>query len=210
MTFGHYGKKEGWMSTKYVVKQPTLCMVVGVPASGKSLLARGLALELLNGAYISKDLIQSPFTKERLTGRAYSMIRGPTFHILVSFADIQLGLHKIPIIDAPFSINHWRRDEYSDWTSPFRGVGGKHNARLAIARCVPPSVRGLKRRIQSRGFEWDVWKLENWDEFLNREPIDFPIPHGDVCEVVTDRPVEKLVEDILTNYLKASPHKLHL
>ncbi|NIO19610.1 MAG: AAA family ATPase [Candidatus Aenigmarchaeota archaeon] len=198
------------MPTKYIVEQPTLCMVVGVPASGKSLLARGLSQELLNGTYISKDLIQSPFTKERLTGNIYSMIRGPTFHILVSYADIQLGLHKIPIIDAPFSINHWRRDEYSDWISPFRGVAEKHNARLAVVRCVPPSARELKRRIERREYKWDGWKLENWDEFLKREPINFPIPHGDVYEVVTDRPVEKLVEDVLNGYLRASLHELHL
>lgn len=198
------------MSTEYIIQQSTLCMVVGVPASGKSLLARGFAQELLGGSYISKDLIQSSFTKKRLTGKIYSMIRGPTFQILVSYADTQLGLHKIPIIDAPFSINHWRRDEHSDWISPFRGVAEKHSARLAIVRCIPPSVRELKRRIQRRGFEWDEWKLKNWDEFLNREPIDFPIPHGDVYEVVTDRPIGKLVEDILTNYLRASPHELHL
>jgi predicted kinase len=198
------------MSAEYIIQQSTLCMVVGVPASGKSLLARGLAQELLGGSYISKDLIQSSFTKKRLTGEIYSMIRGPTFQILVSYADTQLGLHKIPIIDAPFSINHWRRDEHSDWISPFRGVAEKHSARLAIVRCIPPSVRELKRRIQRRGFEWDEWKLKNWDEFLNREPIDFPIPHGDVYEVVTDRPIGKLVEDILTNYLRASPHELHL
>jgi predicted kinase len=204
------GKEGVWMSTKYVAQQPTLCMVVGVPASGKSLLARGLAQELLNGTYISKDLIQSAFTKERLTGETYSMIRGPTFQILVRYADIQLCLHKIPLIDAPFSINHWRQDEYSDWIFPFRDVAGEHHARLAIVRCIPPSVGELKRRIQKRGFEWDAWKLERWDEFLSREPIDFPIPHGDVHEVVTDRPVGKIVKDILINYLRASPHELHL
>ena len=165
----------------YVIKQPILCMVVGVPASGKSLLAQELAKKLMNGTYISKDLIQSPFTrKQRVSGEIYSMIQGPTFEILLSFADVQLNLGKIPIIDAPFSINYWRDDKYSDWISSFRGIAKKYNARLAIVRCIPPSVDALKRRIQKRAYEWDIWKLENWDEFLKREPINFPISHDDL------------------------------
>lgn len=195
---------------KYIIQRPTLCMVVGVPASGKSLLARRLAQELLNASYISKDLIQSPFTtKERVTGEIYSLIQGPTFNILVGFADVQLILDKIPVIDAPFSINYWRKDEYSDWVSPFREVAEKHKARLAIVRCIPPSASELRRRIEERGYEWDEWKLKNWDEFLKREPMDFPIPHDDLYEVVTNRPVEDIIGDILTHYLKANPCDFH-
>lgn len=198
------------MLTNYIVQEPTLCIVVGVPASGKSSLAQRLAQEMINGAYLSKDLIQSPFTRtERVTGEIYSMIQGPTFNILVSYADIQLSLGKIPIINAPFSINYWREDKYSDWISPFRGVAEKHNARLAIIRCIPPSVDELRKRVQERGYEWDVWKLENWDEFLKREPINFPILHDDVCEAVSDRPIKDIAADILINYLKACPHDLH-
>jgi predicted kinase len=199
------------MSRNYIIHQPTLCMVIGVPASGKSLLARGLAQELINGAYISKDLIQSSFTqKERVTGEIYSMIQGPTFNILVGYADLQLSLGKIPIVDAPFSINYWREDEYSNWEHPFKDVAEKYNARLAIVRCVPPSEQELRTRIEKRGYSWDKWKLDHWDEFLKQEPVNFPIDHDDVYEAVTDRPIEFIVKDILTDYLRASPHDLHL
>jgi hypothetical protein len=79
-------------------------MVVGVPASGKTLLAEKLTEKIIYASYISKDLIQSSFTKERITGQIYAMIQKPTFELLVSFADKQLCLNKIPIMDAPFSI----------------------------------------------------------------------------------------------------------
>ncbi len=190
------------MSQGYFIERPLLCMVVGVPASGKSLLALEVCRMTVNAAYISKDLIQSAFTEEeRVTGETYSMIRRPTFDILVGFADVQLSLGKVPVVDAPFSINHWRKDELSDWVSPFRRVAGAHSARLAIIRCLPPGEDELRRRIESRGFLWDSWKLEHFSEFLQREPLRFPIDHDDVFEIVSDAPAEEMAINILADYL---------
>jgi predicted kinase len=193
------------VNNKYLFDQPILCMVVGIPASGKTTIARELAGIIVNSAYLSKDLIQSPFThQERVSGEIYSQIQGPTFNILVNFADTQLSLGKIPIIDAPFSINYWRKDRYSDWVPPFRETAGKYDTRLAIIRCVPPDVKELKRRIKERKYQWDRWKLNHWEDFLEREPILFPIAHDDVYQVVTDQPVDMIIKDVLNNYIKVN------
>ncbi len=183
-------------------------MLVGVPASGKTWLAKDLADKIINSAYISKDLIQTPFTdSERVSGSIYSMIQGPTFRILVDFADVQLSLGKTPIIDAPFSINHWRNDEYRDWVSAFRGVAKRYGARLAIVRCVPPNADILKARIEARWKRkeapWDRWKLDHWSEFLEQEPIDFPILHDDIFEFISDERVKQRAEEILIYHLHA-------
>jgi len=196
------------MQPAYIIEGPTLCMVVGVPSSGKSSLAERLAKGLVNGSYISKDLIQSAFTKtERVTGETYSMVQGPAFEILVSYADVQLSLGKTPIIDAPFSINHWRNDEYSDWVSPFRRVAEKHKAKLKIVRCLPPSEEELRRRIEESKHLWDKWKIDNWNDFLEREPVNFPIDH-DHYEIKSYKPVEKMAAEVLVDYLEAKPHGL--
>jgi len=192
----------------YILNKPVLCLVVGVPASGKTQLAKELARNIVNSAYLSKDLIQTPFTdSERITGKTYSRIRGPAFQILTDFALVQLGLGKIPIIDAPFSINHWRRDKYSDWVSAFKKAAAQYKARLAIVRCVPPNEGILKKRIKERlkrkESKWDQWKLDHWPEFLKREPADFPIPHNDVHEFVSDEHFKTRVKDVLWNYLGA-------
>ena len=188
-------------------------MVVGVPSSGKSVLAKELARELINASYISKDLVQTPFTGKERVGDTYSFIQGPTFNILCSFADTQLSHDKIPIIDAPFSINHRRDDAYRDWIPPFRDVAKNNDARLAIIRCVPPSEEELRRRIEKRVEEgthpWDQGKLSNWDTFLEQEPIYFPIDHDDVREVVSDKLVKDIVTTVLIDYLRAS-HYLYL
>ena len=177
--------------------------MVGVPASGKTSVAQALVRAVRDSSYISKDLIQSCFTTtERVTGERYSMIQGPTFDILVSFAGAQLVLGKHPVVDAPFSVNKWRRDRYSDWVPPFSRVAKEHGARLVIVRCRPPDIAELRKRIEQRRYEWDKWKLEHWDEFLKREPVDFLIDHDDVLEVVTDRPPDQIVEDVLVKYLK--------
>ena len=187
----------------YILEKPTLCMIVGVPASGKTMLALQLAKQLVNSAYLSKDSIQSAFTgRERVDGEIYSLIQGPTFHILVEFCAVQLQLGKHPIIDAPFSINHWRNDDFSNWTSKFKKVANEGDARLTVVRCLPPSLDELKNRIQQRSYKWDKWKLNHWKQFLEREPVDFPIQHDDVLEIISNQPVENLVMQICLQYLR--------
>ena len=186
----------------YKLQRPTLCMIVGVPASGKTTLALQLAKQLVNSAYLSKDLVQSAFTRrERIDGETYSMIKGPTFYLLVEFCAVQLNLGKHPIIDAPFSINHWRKDDFSGWVSFFKKVASKNNVRFTIIRCLPPNLDDLKRRISQRNYEWDQWKIEHWEEFIKREPVDFPISHDDILEIVSNEPVEDMANNICINHM---------
>ena len=192
----------------YLLCHPVLCLVVGVPAGGKSSLARALAGQICDAAYLSKDMIETPFSdSERVGGDTYAMVRGPAFRILVDFADVQLALGKTPIIDAPFSINHWRNDAYRDWVPPFRQAAEKHQARLAVVRCVPPSEAALKERIADRlrrnESKWDQWKLDHWPEFMTQEPLRFPIAHDDVCEFVSDEHAAERMNDVLVGFLRA-------
>ncbi len=193
----------GMTANEYQLTTPTACLVVGVAGSGKSLLARELVARLTNSVYVSKDMVQSPFTSERLMGEEYARVSGPTYRFLVDFVTTQLSVFKIPFVDAPFSINHWRRDAYSNWIAPFREAAEKAGARLAIIRCLPPSLDVLRERIAARAYPWDKWKLDNWSEFLTREPPDFPIEHDDVCEVVSNRPPDELADELLRDYLGA-------
>jgi len=175
--------------------KPTLIMVVGVPGSGKTTLASALTKRIVNSAVISKDLIQTEFAADERLGQVYSKVARPTFNLLVSFSKTLLAHEKVPIIDAPFSLNAWRNDALSNWVKPFKEI--TRNTRLVIIRCLPKDEEHLKKRLLERGHKRDKWKLDNWGEFLKREPIRFPIDHDDVLEIVTDKPVEEIAERVL-------------
>jgi predicted kinase len=197
------------LEKKFILEKPTLCMIVGVPGSGKTEVAKQVASRLIDAAYIDKDMVQSKFSStERINSAVYAEITGPTFHFLVDFADTQLSLGKTPVIDAPYSRNFKLTNEYRDWVVHYRRVAYNHNARLAIVKCLPPSTEELKRRIQARvdagAHLWDQeHKLDRWEQWLEDEPADFPIPHNDVYEIVSTRLTASIAEDVLKNYLGA-------
>ncbi len=192
------------MMPEYLLPQPVLCLVVGVAASGKTVLAKSMASICHDCALLSKDLIEDAFTTTERSGELYEMVSGPTHEILIDFAALQLSIGKTPIIDAPFSFNHRRIDRYKEWAALFRSVSEKHSVRLAIIRCLPPDLEILKNRLSRRGRYYDAWKLDNWEQWLEKEPIRFPILHDDVHEVVSDTPPRSLASQVLTNFLKAN------
>ncbi len=191
------------MKPEYLLPQPVLCLVVGVAASGKTVLAKSMASICHDCALLSKDLIEDAFTTTERSGELYEMIYGPTYEILVNFAALQLSIGKTPILDAPFSFNHRRADQYKEWVELFHSVSERHSVRLAIIRCLPPDLEILKNRLSRRGRYYDAWKLDNWEQWLEKEPIRFPILHDDVHEVVSDTPPQSLAAQVLTNFLEA-------
>ncbi len=186
---------------KFRLEKPTICLIVGVAGSGKSTLAEELAKKIYNGVYLSKDFIQDAFTKKERTGEIYALVSNPTFKILLNFADIQLKHGKVPIIDAPF--NYRLEGDAKDWALHFKKIADSRNARLAIICCKPSDNNELYNRLKQRGRHYDIWKLDNFEKFLELEPINFPILHDDVHELFTDKTPEELAKEILVNYLNA-------
>jgi guanylate kinase len=187
----------------YNLRKPIICIICGVAGSGKSTLGNLISEKLHNSVFLPKDLIQNPFTKTERTGKMYEHISLPTFNILLNFAHLQLDNYKTPIIDAPFSFNHNKETIQKDWVTHFKKIADKHKTRLAVIRCIPPNEQNLKKRLSERNYEWDKWKLDNWEEFKQREPFYFPIPHDDVFEILTSFSPELISEKILNDFLKA-------
>ena len=177
-----------------------IVLIVGVAGSGKTMLGHELARMIKNGVFISKDFIQDAFTTTERAGETYENIRGPTFELLINFAKLQLQHGKLPIIDAPFSRNHNLTDQYRDWITPFKNVAGELSATLMIIRCIPPNNDELKSRLKTRGNEYDKQKLNNFEAFLQHEPINFPISHDNVIELVTDKSPETLARSLIKKH----------
>ena len=187
----------------HTLPKPLLCILCGVAGSGKTSLGTEIAKRITNSVFLSKDLIQDVFSTIERRGDTYNKIYIPTLRILTSFADLQLNHGKIPIIDHPFSFNHSREDERKDWVTLFKTVADKHKVRLAIIRCVPPNEEELKKRLQQRGNAYDQWKLDNWDKFIENEPIEVLIQHPDILQVITNKSIEELAEEVIKDYLSA-------
>lgn len=177
-------------------------MIVGVPGSGKSTLAKALARKLTTCVLISKDDIQTPLLGDDRTSEHYSKVRKPTYEIMLQLAKTQLELGKIPLIESTFSHNHNWNDELKDWVTPFQRLAQSRNTTLRIIRCKPPSIEEHRRRIEQRALARDQWKLHDWKEFERKEPVDFPIHHSNVLEIVTDKESEKLADVILAHLSK--------
>lgn len=183
------------------LKQPILILFVGVPCSGKSTLARELCRRIGNSAYCSKDMFQSVFTDEGIDSEVYEEISGPTVDFLLKFCDEHLKLGKSPIIDAPYTINRWRNDKYRNFQKFYNKIAEKNNTKLLIIQCNLKDYNSLKKRIVKRGLQRDVWKLDHWDEFVKREPMNQPIAHKYVLKLTTDSPIVELISKI-QNFIK--------
>ena len=190
------------------LNKPVLLMIVGVAGSGKTTLGHELAKRISNSVFLSKDMLQDSFiSTERRGNSLYEFIRGPTFDILLNFADVQLSHGKTPIIEGPFSKNFQLKDRFADWPGHFRKIATDRNTQLLIIRCKPSSSDDLKERLKQRGFARDKSKLDGWDEWAAFEPIDFPIPHDNVYDLITDKPLNKLIDLVIEKISTLQPQQ---
>ena len=192
------------MNDKTVLERQGLVMVIGVPGAGKTTLARYLCTNIADSSYVSKDMFQSSFGQEGIETDTYEYVREPTVRFFLAYSAAQLELGKTPIIDATYTINKWRDqnmpqgDRYVDFASHYRDVAQKRGTDLIILKCLPPSAEELRQRFVRRNSPRDRWKLDNWDEFLRREPLDDVIHHEHVLRIIVDGPIQDLAQEAIS------------
>jgi adenylate kinase family enzyme len=185
----------------YALKKPILLMIVGVACTGKTTLAKEISRKLQDSALLSKDLIQEPFVKDR-SSEIYKDLRLKTYDILVDFADEQLSNNVTPIIEGPFSKNHQVKDRYHNWVEHFQKIADKHSTKLVIVQCRLRNDDDLRQRIIDRDLFRDKDKLTSWEDWINYEPQDFPVPHNDIIVLYSDKNSDLLSIEIL-EYINA-------
>jgi len=67
-------------------------MVIGIPGSGKTYLARCICSRIANSSYVSKDMLQSSFGQEGIETETYEYVREPTVRFFLAYSTAHLEL----------------------------------------------------------------------------------------------------------------------
>jgi predicted kinase len=169
------------------VARATVWVIAGAPAAGKSTVAAAL-LSVLRPvpALLDKDVLFGGLVSEVL--RAYGRpdmeregawydahVKVHEYRSMTKAARLIRGAGCPVMLDAPFTTEI--RDE-KRWRSWVEALGGD-SVQLIWVRADPQQ---LYTRLVARGREWDLGKLNNFDEFISRmRPNDPPpVPHQEI------------------------------
>ncbi|RPI11105.1 MAG: ATP-binding protein [Zetaproteobacteria bacterium] len=162
---------------------PCLILTAGGAGTGKTRLSQALVRRVPNAILLDKDRILGAWVDLVLRaagepadrdGRYYwHDVRPQEYRTLEQVAYDHLELGKVVVVDAPL------RPELNDpaWVDRIRGECHNRGAGfLAVWLIVSPDT--ARRRMTARAEPRDRWKLDNWDEFLHRQPYDPPAGAG--------------------------------
>ena len=159
--------------------KPTLILIGGGAASGKSRISIELAQLISNAVLLDKDSLFGVwvdallYTHGRPTDRDctvyWDYIRPLEYKCLERLAYDHLQLGKVVVIDAPL------RPELNDpaWVDRINCACQALGAKL-IAVWVEVSPECAHQRMRQRSESRDKWKLENWNEFVRRQSYSAP------------------------------------
>ncbi len=153
------------------MSQPTLIAVIGTAGSGKSTVARRLAVQH-GAAYLDKDAMSARFVEAALVAAGYdpgdresnpfyrTHILPLEYDSLLDVAGDNLRIGRSVVLDAPFSPYLSDPDFIS--ASARRFNWPPVDVEVVQVRVSPAT---LQHRLRERGLERDRWKLAHWDEY---------------------------------------------
>ena len=155
---------------RLVPKIPLLNLVMGVPGSGKTALAKQL-LSRLACMYLDNNFIADAFFKDTRTDSDYKMLRPRLYDVLyrITEENLAVGNSVLP-----------RCSTYNPRPTPrMAGLYRFHcGATQREADRLKVLVQGIRLKTADiyRGEKRDVEKLEHWNAWLKGEPIRVFIP----------------------------------
>lgn len=182
-----------------------LIIVASPPACGKTYFSKALARRLNNPVYLDKDTI-IPLSKKvfEAGNEEYNRdseffkkyVRDAEYEAIMDIAFESLTFNDNVIVNAPFS-KEFRSNEYI----------GKLESRLEEfdGRLIPIwitcDIDLCHKRMTERNSERDIWKLKNWDKYIQSEKFSTPDLEGVfVVDTSTDEVMElgmnKIIQDL--------------
>ncbi len=179
-----------------------LILVGSPPASGKTFVAKKLASQLKNPVYLDKDTL-IPLSKAayRAANAPYNrdsdffneFIRDPEYIAAMDVAVEALEFNEAVILNAPFT------KEFGDkvFIDALKKRLGNIGAELKRV-WVYCDIELIHERMIARNSERDMWKLENWEEYVKTKNFTVPKIEGvDVIENKTEQEVEQQIKALI-------------
>ena len=155
-----------------------MIFVTSPPACGKTKLSKRLATEIKHIVYLDKDTLiplskkifevaNEPYNRSSDFFKKY--VRDPEYDVIMDLAFEALKYENLVMVNAPFT-KEIRDDEY---IANLREKLKDYGAKLTVIWIVTdPEV--CHQRMIDRNSDRDVWKLENWDEYISTVNFDTP------------------------------------
>jgi predicted kinase len=149
---------------------------MGVAGTGKTTLAKAL-LNRICAVYLDNNFVADAFFPYTRSDVAYMQLRPKLYSALYRIAQENLQAGNTVLIDAPH-VKEMQNPEWREWLTQFVSTS---RATLRIIRCFSGEDI-LRTRLQTRGEPRDLWKLNNWVDFVREQPLvaDFPFEHLDL------------------------------
>lgn len=173
-----------------IVHTSTLILMRGYPGTGKSTIARAIAIAL-HAPLIDRDILRqtavNTFGEDQEVGRF-------AYELMFALAREQLGLGLSVVIDSPLT--------YRTTYEQAQDIANQFDTPLLVVHCkCPPEVQ--KRRLEGRRgkvFEFQITSWEEWEQWKPRfEEFE---DHG--CVINTSNPLDDSLAKIM-----CSIHALH-
>jgi predicted kinase len=171
-------------------RPPKLVLIMGIPGSGKTTLARAVARET-GLTLLNSDFLSDSFFSTSRTSVKYLSIRDSIYRGLYRTAKENLSVGNGVIIDAP----HIKPMRSREWRDSLISLTSATGSELRIVRCYC-NEEELRNRIATRAEARDAEKLTNWRDFISDQPIRDPIPLAHI-DVDTHELIEDCVNAVL-------------
>jgi predicted kinase len=165
-----------------------LILLMGVPGAGKTSIAKRV-LQCIAAVYVDNNFFADPFSRESRVDDFYRSVRGRLYEAIYRLTRENLSIGNSVLLDIP----HVTHSMDEAWARMILSMIDETGSALRALKCVC-SENVLKRRITQRGEARDLWKIENWSQFLKNEPIDFMPPFPSLT-INTEKDISKNVAE---------------
>ena len=136
-----------------------LIVFAGLPGTGKSSLARGVARQL-PAFYLDKDTVKDcvmRLSEQMALDQGVRLAGALSYDLLIDLARDNLAIGQSVVLDSPAA--------YQLFREKVKHLARAYKVPLRLIECICTDERLLRQRIESRGEDLPAYRTRDWEEF---------------------------------------------